>query len=61
MSPVGLGPENGCAGEDQQHFSRHRERPTSTNPQLSDSNKNLVVSPRWVLDTKTDWLTDRRS
>jgi hypothetical protein len=23
--------------------------PTSTNPQLSDSNKNLVVSPRWVL------------
>jgi hypothetical protein len=35
--------------------------PTSTNPQLSDSNKNLVISPRWVLDTKTDWPTDRRS
>jgi hypothetical protein len=35
--------------------SRQRERPTSTNPQQSDSNKNLVVSPRWVLDTKADW------
>jgi hypothetical protein len=26
----------------------------STNPQLSDSNKNQVESRRWVLDTKTD-------
>jgi hypothetical protein len=42
-------------------FSRQRERPTSTNPQLCDSNINLVVIPRWVLDTKTDWPTDRRS
>jgi hypothetical protein len=41
--------------------SLQRERPTAKNPQLSDSNKNLVVSPRWVLDTKTDWPTDRRS
>jgi hypothetical protein len=24
-------------------------------------NKNLVVSPRWVLYFKTDWPTDRRS
>jgi hypothetical protein len=38
---------------------RQRERPTSTNPQLSDSNKNLVVSSRWVLYSKTDWPTDR--
>jgi hypothetical protein len=30
-------------------------------PQWSDSNKNLVISPRWGLDTKTDWPTDRRS
>jgi hypothetical protein len=30
-------------------------------PQLSDSNKNLVISPRWVLHTKIDWPTDRRS
>jgi hypothetical protein len=38
-----------------------RERPTSRNPQLSDINKDLVLSPRWVLYSKTDWLNDRRS
>jgi hypothetical protein len=50
-SLTGLGPDNDCAGEGQQQdpSSRQRERPISTNPQLSDSNKNLVVSPRWVL------------
>jgi hypothetical protein len=36
-------------------------RPTSTNPQLSDGNKNLVLGSRWVFDTITDWPTDRRS
>jgi hypothetical protein len=41
--------------------SRPRELPTSTSLQRSDSNKDLVVSPRWVLDTKTDWPTDRQS
>jgi hypothetical protein len=41
--------------------SRQRERPTSTNLQLSDSNKDLVVSSRWVLYSKTGWPTDRRS
>jgi hypothetical protein len=67
VSPMGFGPENDCAGEGQQHIqkidpsSRQRERPTSTNTKLSDSNKNLVVSPRWVLYSKTDWPTDRRS
>jgi hypothetical protein len=35
-------------------------------PQVQDrnchtSNKYLVVSPRWVLYTKTDWPADRRS
>jgi hypothetical protein len=35
--------------------------PPSTNPQLSGSNKNLVVSPRWVLYSNPDWPTDRRS
>jgi hypothetical protein len=35
--------------------------PTSTNPQLSESNQDLVVSPRWVLYSKTDWPADRRS
>jgi hypothetical protein len=39
---------------------RQRQRLTRTNPQLADSNKNLVVSPRSVLDVKTEWLTDRR-
>jgi hypothetical protein len=28
---------------------------------LSENNKDLVVSPRWVLYSKTDWPTDRRS
>jgi hypothetical protein len=65
--PKGLGPENDCAGEVQQELyttdppSRQRERPKSTNPQLSDSNKSLVVSPRWLLYSKTDASTDRRS
>jgi hypothetical protein len=27
----------------------------------SERKKNLVVSPGWVLYTKTDWPTDRRS
>jgi hypothetical protein len=30
-------------------FSRQRERPTSTSLQVSDSNKDLVLSPIWVL------------
>jgi hypothetical protein len=66
-SPMGLGPENDCAGEGQQELlttdpaSRQRGRPKSTNPQLSASNKNLAVSPRWVLYSKTDWPTDRLS
>jgi hypothetical protein len=38
-----------------------RERPTSTSLQPSDSNEDLVLSPRWVLYSKTDWPTDRRS
>jgi hypothetical protein len=36
--------------------SRQRGRPKSTNPQLSDSNQDLVV-----LCFKTDWPADRRS
>jgi hypothetical protein len=50
-SPTGLGPENDCSGEGQQQLttdpsSRQRKRLTSTNPQHSDSNKNLVVKPQ---------------
>jgi hypothetical protein len=38
--------------------SLQRERPTSRNPQLSDSNKDLALSPRWVLYSKTHWPTE---
>jgi hypothetical protein len=57
-SLTGLGPQKDCAGEDQQQLyttdpsSRKRKHPTSTKPKLSDSNNNLVVSPRWVLYSK---------
>jgi hypothetical protein len=62
-----LGPKNDCADDDQQQLqttdlsSRQRQRPTSTNPELSDSNKNLVVSPKWVLYSKTHWPIGHRS
>jgi hypothetical protein len=39
---------------------RQRERPTSTHKQLSDSNKDLVISPKWMLYSKTDWPNERR-
>jgi hypothetical protein len=58
MSSAGLGPEIDCADEDQQQ-ARLLVR-ISTNPQLSDSNKNLVLGLRFGLGTKTDCLTDRR-
>jgi hypothetical protein len=64
---MSIGPENDCAGEGQQLFqttdpsSHQRERSTSTNMQLSYSNKNLFLSPRRVLYSKTDWPTNRRS
>jgi hypothetical protein len=35
--------------------------PTQQTRNCLDSNKNLVVSPRWMLYSKTDWSTDRRS
>jgi hypothetical protein len=66
-SPKALGPENDCAGEGQQELQtidpsfRLRGGRTSTNPQLSDGNKNMVISPRWVLYSKSDWQTDRWS
>jgi hypothetical protein len=66
-SPTELGQENDCAGEDQLQLQTadpsygQKGRPKPTNPQLSDNNKDLVVSSRWVLYSKTDWPTDRRS
>jgi hypothetical protein len=41
--------------------SRQRGRPTSTKPQLSDSNKSLALGPQKGIVTKTDWPLDRRS
>jgi hypothetical protein len=32
--------------------------PTSANPQQSDGVINVMLEPRWVLDTKTDWPTE---
>jgi hypothetical protein len=66
-SPMELGPENYCAGEDQLQLqttdpsSRQRGRPKSKNTQLSGNNKDLDVSPRRVLDSKKDWPADCRS
>jgi hypothetical protein len=66
MSPVGLGPPNDCAGEDQKQLytrgpsSLQRGNPTSTNPGLYDSNTNLVLVLGLKPDTKTDWPSGRR-
>jgi hypothetical protein len=63
-SPKGLGSEKECASKGQQHIpktdssSRQRGRPTKTRLYLSNSNKYLITSPRWWLDTETYWLTD---
>jgi hypothetical protein len=66
-SPKGLGPEKDCAGKGQQHVqktdpsSHQRGRPTKTRPWLSNSNKYLVMSPRWGLTPRlTAWLTVSR-
>jgi hypothetical protein len=40
--------------------SRQAGCPTNRKPQMSDSNKNLVMGPKWGPDTKMDWQTDRR-
>jgi hypothetical protein len=66
-SAMGLGHKKDCDGKGQQKLcttdtsSRQRGCPKSRNPQLSDNNKDLVVSPRWVLYSETDWPADRRS
>jgi hypothetical protein len=67
-SPKVLGPEKDCAAKGQQHIqmadhsSRQRGRPTRTTPQLSNSNKYLVMSPRWgSTPTLTEWLIVSRN
>jgi hypothetical protein len=52
-----IGAKCDCAVGGQQQLqttepsSRHIGCPTLKNPQLSDSNKNLVLGPGWMLDT----------
>jgi hypothetical protein len=66
-SPKGLGPEKDCAGKGQQHIqktdpiSRQRGCPQEQDRNCHTSNKDLVVSLRWVLYSKIDWPADRRS
>jgi hypothetical protein len=64
--------EKDCAGKGQRHIQktdrplvregvpRNEERNCQTYS-IFRTEKNLVVSPGWVLYTKTDWPTDRRS
>jgi hypothetical protein len=71
VSPVGLRPEKGCAGDAQQKLkttdptSRQRGRPTSTIcncPKIiKEEGEKLVAGPRLVPDTKTERLTNRWS
>jgi hypothetical protein len=67
MSPVGLEPENDCAGENSSNRKRQtrpliREgAPYQQTRKCLTVLKNLAISPRRGLDTKTDWPTDRRS
>jgi hypothetical protein len=48
----------GAKLNDRPVLSSERECPIQTNPKLSDNNKDLVVNPRWVLYSKTDWPTE---
>jgi hypothetical protein len=62
MIPVVFLLENDCAGEVQQQFyiidSSFRPHEQTRN---GSSNTNLVMDPRWALDTKTDRPTNRGS
>jgi hypothetical protein len=71
MSPAGLRAEKDCAGENQQQLettdltSRQRGTPHQQTRNCLKNNKRkkkkLVPGPKWVPDTKTDWISDRRS
>jgi hypothetical protein len=38
-----------------------REGAPRKKPKLPESNKNLLIGPRWVPDTQTEWTTGHRS
>jgi hypothetical protein len=48
MNAAGPGILNDWPGECEQSCKRQRGRPTSINPKLSDSNRNLVLGPPGV-------------
>jgi hypothetical protein len=64
VNPAGLELEKDCENEAQKQLnirespSRQGGRPTSTNLQLSQSNKSFVVGSRRVPGTGREWLTD---
>jgi hypothetical protein len=62
-SPKGLGPEKDCAGKGQQQTRPlvREDAPQEQDRNSHTSNKDLVVSPKWVLYSKTDWQADRQS
>jgi hypothetical protein len=57
--PKGLGPEKDC--ERQTRPLVREGAPQEQDRNCHTSNKYLVVSPKWVLYSKTDWPADRRS
>jgi hypothetical protein len=65
VSPTGLGPEKTALARASRSFKDRRvlwsEKAPHINRPATDSNKNLVLGPRWELDTKIDWLTVGRN
>jgi hypothetical protein len=59
MSSAGFGPDSDSKLYESitDPSSRQGGRPAACGPQMSDSNKNLAMGPKWGLDTKTDRLT----
>jgi hypothetical protein len=58
-SPTVFGPENDCAGE--RNCKRQIRPLVRENAPRQQTRNCLVVSPRWVLYSKKDWPTQRRS
>jgi hypothetical protein len=57
MNPVGLRPKKDCTGKAQQQLSKDPKGGGGG----GGGTVELVVGPRWVPDTKTDWSTDHGS
>jgi hypothetical protein len=46
-----------CDSSKRQTRPLFRELPISISLQMSDSNKNVLLSPGWVVQTRTEWPT----